>query len=483
MAEDLKKQTKKGLYWSAAGTFADQGMRFVFSIILARILAPSDYGVIGMLTIFITIVQLFVNSGFSKAIITKQDRTQLDLSTAFFFNIGVGVIGYIILFASSPYIAAFYNMPLLSSIMKVTAISVIINSLNIVPYAHYAIRLDFKTPAKISVVCNLFTGLLGIFLAYRGWGVWALVFQSLGGNLLGLILNWINVKWFPSFAFSKASFKYMWNYGYKVLGSSIISTVYDNIQPLIIGKFFSAASLGLFSRAHGFAALPSNNLSVILNNVTFPLLSKINDDISRLADIYRRLIKMSAFVVFPLMIGLAALSSPLVKFLLPERWYDCIPMLQILCFSQMWQPVSALNINLLNAAKRPDVVLKLEFIKKPLGLALLFASIPFGIIAMCYAHLVSCIFAVVVNTIMTSKTLGVPFWKQVKDITPVFLHTIVMGTLVYGTTFFITNNLACLIVGLIVGVVYYYLVSKLFMNELMQDALYMIRRKDNSNAN
>ena len=477
MSDGLKEKTRSGIYWSAAGTFANQGVSFVFSIILARLLVPSDYGIIGMLTIFITIIQLFVNCGFSRAIITNQKRTQLDLSTAFYFNIGIGVLGYAILFILSPYIAAFYNMPLLSSIMKVTALGVIINSLNIVPSAHYAIRLDFKTPAKILVVCNLFTGILGIFLAYRGWGVWALVFQSLGGSLGGLILTWINVKWLPSLEFSVASFKYMWNYGYKVLGSSIISTVYDNIQPLIIGKFFSAASLGLFSRAQGFASLPSSNLSGILNKVTFPLLSKINDDISRLADIYRRLIRMSAFVVFPLMIGLAALSEPLIKFLLPERWYDCIPMLQILCFSQMWQPVSATNLNLLHAAKRPDVVLKLEFLKKPLGLVLLFASIPFGIMAMCYAHLITCVFAVVINTIMTSKTLGVPFWDQVKDIAPIFMHSIIMGALAYGITFLIPNNLVCLTVGFILGASYYFLVAKLFMNDLMQDALYMTRRK------
>jgi O-antigen/teichoic acid export membrane protein len=477
MAEDLKKQTRKGLYWSAAGSFANKGMSFVFSIILARLLAPSDYGLIGMLTIFISIVQIFVNSGFSTAIITKQNRTQLDLSTAFFFNIGVGVLGYGILFFLSPYIAAFYNMPLLSSIMKVTALGVIINSLNIVPCAHYAIKLDFKTPAKISVACNLFTGALGIFLAYRGWGVWALVFQSIGGSLLGLILNWINVRWCPTFEFSVASFKYMWNFGYKVLGSSIISTVYDNIQPLIIGKFFSASSLGLFSRAQGFAMLPSSYLSGILNNVTFPILSKINDDLSRLGDIYRRLIKMSAFVCFPLMIGLAVLSTPLVKFLLPERWYDCIPILQILCFSLMWQPISAINLNLLNAAKRPDVVMKLELIKKPLGLVLLFASIPFGIIVMCYANLVTCVFAVVVNTIMTSKTLGVPFWDQVKDISPIFIHSIIMGALVYGISFLIANNFVCILVGFIIGAAYYLLASRLFMDELMQDALYMIKRK------
>lgn len=474
---DLKSSTKKGIFWSTAGNIANQGMRFVFGIILARILAPSDYGVIGMLTVFITVVQLFVESGFSKAIITKQDRTQIDLSTAFYFNAGVGVFGYLVLFLLAPLISSFYNMPILTPILRVTGVGVVINSLNIVQTAQFAIRLDFKTPALISVASNVLTGFIGIFLAYNGFGVWSLVFQSLGGSLLTLILSWLTAKWLPSFVFSNDSFKYMWNYGYKVLGSSLISTLYDNIQPLIIGKFFSAGSLGLFSRAQGFASLPSSNLSGVFNSVTFPLLSKINGDIIRLADVYRRLVKMSAYIVFPLMIGLAALSEPVVKILLPERWYGCILMLQILCFSLVWQPISAVNINLLNAAKRPDVVLKLEFIKKPIGILLLFASIPFGIYAMCIANLIICLFSVVINTYMTSRVLNVKFWGQVKDITPVLLHSVIMGCLVYAITFINVPNIVVICLGILIGIGYYLVVSKLFMPKLMQDAIYMIKRE------
>jgi len=211
--QNLKQTTKKGLYWSAASNIANQGMRFVFGIILARILAPSDYGVIGMLTIFIIIVQLFVESGFSKAIITKQDRTQIDLSTAFYFNAGVGILGYLVLFFSAPLIASFYNMPILVPILRVIGVGVIINSLNIVQTAQFAIRLDFKTPSLISVASNVLTGFIGIFMAYKGFGVWSLVFQTLGGSFLTLILSWITARWLPSFVFSVESFKYMWNYG------------------------------------------------------------------------------------------------------------------------------------------------------------------------------------------------------------------------------------------------------------------------------
>lgn len=475
--DNLKSRTKKGLYWSAASNIANKGLQFVFGIILARLLLPNDYGIIGILTIFITIIQLFVDSGFSNAIITKQDRSQTDLTTAFYFNVFVGIVGYFILFISSPYIASFYEMPILSPILKVIGLGVIINSLNIVQVAQFAIHLDFKTPAKISIGCQLVTGIIGITLAYRGFGVWSLVVQQVAGGMMNLILNWLCVRWKPTFEFSFKSLNMLWNYGSKVLGSALISTTYDNIQPLIIGKFFSSSELGLFTRAQGFATLPSSNLSGILANVTFPLLSKINDDLERLATVYRRLLRVSAYIVFPAMIGLAVLSAPLVQFLLPERWYGCIPLLQIICFSLIWQPISLVNLNLLNAARRPDVVLKLEFIKKPLGLLLLFSSIPFGIMVMCYANLFICVFAVIVNTIMTSHTLKVSFWNQMKDIAPILFHALMMGAVVYAATFWIESNLLQLLVGTLTGICYYLLASKMFMQELLQDLLYLIKRK------
>lgn len=476
-ADNFKSKARSGFYWSAASNIANKGLQFIFSIILARLLLPNDYGIIGILTIFITIIQLFVDSGFSNAIITKQERTQTDLSTAFYFNVFVGIIGYAILFFTSPYIADFYDMPILSPILKVIGMGVIINSLNIVQVAHYAIQLNFKTPAIISISCQIVTGIVGIALAYRGFGVWSLVFQQVTGGVMNLVLNWFCVKWRPSLVFSFSSVKMLWNYGSRVLGSALISTTYDNIQPLIIGKCFSASELGLFTRAQGFATLPSSNLSGILAKVTFPLLSKINNDLERLATVYRRLLRVAAFIVFPAMIGLAVLSAPLVQFLLPERWYGCIPLLQIICFSLMWQPISLVNLSLLNAAKRPDVVLKLELIKKPLGLLLLFSSIPFGIIVMCYANLFVCVFAVIVNTVMTSQTLKVSFWQQVKDLVPILLYALLMGVVVYVATFWLSSNLLRLIIGTVAGVLIYYVLARLFMKDFFQDMLFMIKRK------
>lgn len=473
----LKQQAKRGLYWSAAGNVANQGMRFVFGIILARLLAPSDYGVIGMLTVFICVVQVFIDCGFSQALLVKQDRTQTDFSTEFYFNIAVGVVGYALLFIASPFIANFYNMPILSPILKVTGLGVIINSLCVVQSAQFAIRLDFKTPAKIGVVTNLTSGIVGIVLAYFGWGIWALVLQQVGGGLLGAILLWIFAKWRPTREFSKESFNYLWGYGSKILGASLIQQVYDNLYPLVIGKFYSSQQLGLYSRAQGFASLPSTNLSSILGSVTFPILSKLNNDVPRLISSYRRMIKTIAFIVFPLMIGLAALSSPLVKVLLNEQWYDCIIYLQLLCIALIWQPLSATQLSVIKVLGRSDIILKLEVLKRGVGVISIFAAIPFGVKGMCIGYDLFYVYCFVLNTYYNSKILNVSFWGQIKDILPLLINSIIMGGLVLPLTLLAINKYILLFLCTIACVVYYYTTSSILFKEVKKDAVSLIKRK------
>lgn len=478
MAQDnLKQKTKKGLYWSAASNFANQGMRFVFGLILARLLSPDAYGVIGMLTVFLCVVQVFIDCGFSQALIAKQDRTQTDFSTEFYFNIGVGLIGYCLLFISAPFIADFYNMPLLTSVLRVVGLGVIINSLCVVQSAQFSIRLDFKTPAKIGVSTNLFSGVVGIILAYYGWGVWALVFQQLASGILYGILVWILAKWRPTFEFSKDSFKYLWNYGSKILASSLIQQVYDNLYPLVIGKFFSARQLGLYSRAQGFATLPSSNVSGILGSVTFPILSKINNDTPRLMRIYRQMIKTAAFIVFPLMLGLFAISNPLVKVLLNRQWYDCILILQLLCCALLWQPISAINLSILKVIGRTDILLKLEIIKRIAGIVSIVCSVPFGIIGMCIGYIILYLFCFILNTIYISKITDTPLFVYFKDIVPPLLASISMGGIVLGIISFIESNLVSLIVGIIAGILCYYLFSRYFLKEQLKNALSLVKNK------
>ena len=478
MAQDnLKQKTKKGLYWSAAGNFANQGMRFVFGLILARLLSPDAYGVIGMLGVFMCVVSVFIDCGFSQALIAKQDRTQTDFSTEFFFNIGVGIVGYAMLFVAAPFIADFYNMEILSSVLRVIGLGVVINSLCVVQSAQFSIRLDFKTPAKLGVVTNLFSGVIGIALAYCGWGVWALVFQQIAGGLLYAILIWIMAGWRPTLEFSKDSFLYLWNYGSKILASSLIQQVYDNLYPLVIGKFFSARQLGLYSRAQGFASLPSTELSSVLGSVTFPVLSKINNDRERLIEIYRKMMRTTAFIVFPMMLGLCATASPLIKILLNEQWYECIFLCQLLCCALIWQPLSFIHISVLKVVGRTDVVLKLEMLKRSMGLLSIFGAIPFGVVGMCIGFNIFYIYCFSLNTYFTSKVLNVPIRKQIFDILPIFTNALFMGIVVYTLTLLQINQYIKFVLCVSVGVLMYYTTSQLWFKAILHDAISMIKRK------
>lgn len=473
----LKKSTQKGLFWSTAGNIANQGIRFVFGIILARLLSPNDYGVIGILVVFISIVSVFIDCGFSQALICKQDRTQKDFSTEFFFNIGVGLIGYLILYVSAPFIAAFYDMPILTSVLRVLSLGIIINSLCVVQSAQFAIKLDFKTPAKLAVYTQLFSGAVGIVLAYNGWGVWALVFQQVSGGLLNALLLWLLAGWRPTMEFSKVSFNYLWGYGSKILGASLIQQVYDNIYPLVIGKYYNASSLGLYSRAQGFASLPSGNISGILVNVTFPIMSKIRNDLERLIITYRRMIKSTAFIVFPLMIGMAASASPMVKMLLNEQWYECIIFLQLLCFALIWQPLSSLQLNVLKVIGRTDVVLKLEVYKRSFGLLTIFASIPFGVTGMCVGFIGFYVYCFCMNTFFISKTLHFSFFSQIKDLLPILVNSIVMGVLVWAITCIPLNNILLFTLCFVIGTSYYYLSSRILTNEVLKDTISLLKRQ------
>lgn len=350
----LKEKTVKGVIWSSIDRFSSQGIQFVFSILIARLLLPSDYGAVAMLNIFLAISQTFIDSGFSTALIRKLNRTETDFSTVFYFNIIVGFFFYVILWIASPYIAKFYELPLLEDITKVVALRFVFYSFSAIHSTKLSIAIDFRTRAKISVSVTLFTGIIGLWMAYMGYGVWALVIQSVFSSLLYTILLWIFVRWIPQLIFSWKSFKEMFSFGSKLLASALLDTVYGNVYTLVIGKFFSPTTLGLYARAGSFTQFPSSNLTGILQGVTFPVLSSIQNETERLANVYKRFLRMSAFIIFPLMIGLAAVANPLVRILLTDKWDGVIYLLQILCFSMMWYPIHAINLNLLQVKGRSD---------------------------------------------------------------------------------------------------------------------------------
>lgn len=477
MSDNLKVKAARGLFWSSVDRFSSQGISFVFSIFLARILDISDYGIVAMIVVFMAVAQAFVDSGFSSALIRKPDLNEEDKSTAFYFNIVVGLACYGILFIASPLIANFYDEPLLSPIIRVTGLSIIFNSLCVVQRALFTIAVDFKTQAIISLACTVISGVVGLVMAYNGYGVWALVAQSTVSTFFNFVLLWLCSRWRPVTRFSKASFRYLFNFGSKLLASGLLDTLYNNAYPIVIGKFYNSAQLGLYSRAQSYASLPSSNITGILQRVTFPVLSLMQDDDERLALNYRRLLRVSAFVVFPLMVMLAAVAAPLIRVMITSKWDGCVGFLQILSLAMMWYPIHAINLNLLQVKGRSDLFLRLEIYKKILGVLILICTIPLGVTAMCWGLVVGSVFSLVMNTYYTGKLIKVGFFIQMKDLLPTLVNSVIMG----GIAYYIVNNIDSSIISLIaacsMATAFYFTTSYLLKFPELKEVLLIIKRK------
>lgn len=472
-----KSRTVKGLLWSSIERFSVQGIQFVLQIIMARLLTPNDYGVIGMLAIFLAVSQTFIDSGFSNALIRKIDRTETDFSTAFYFNIAIGVICYLVLFLFSPLIASFYETPILKPLTKILALNVLFNSLAVVQRAKLTITINFKTQAKASFLAVVISGIAGIVLAYLGFGVWALAIQTITNSFINTILLWLLAKWRPTKKFSKKSFKDLFGFGSKLLASGLLDTLYKNIYTLVIGKVFNAQSLGYYTRADQFAQFPSSNITGILSRVTFPLLSEKQEDTESLRLLYREYIRLSSYVVFPLMIGLAAVAKPFILIILGEKWQGAIFLLQLCCFSLMWYPVHALNLNLLQVKGRSDLFLKLEIIKKIIGVIILVVTIPFGLEVMCYGKILGSLISLIINTYYTGKLINVGFFIQMKDLLPSLLYSLSMFLVILFLNNFISNLLLQLVLGILVGITYYFLISLLTKSKDVKDIMKILKRK------
>jgi len=452
MKEDsLKRKTKVALFWKTAEQFVSQGIQFVIGIAMARMLSPTDYGITALPAVFIALAGVFIGPGFGEALIRKPDLKEEDLSTAFYYSFGVGLFFYLILFFTAPFIADFYDTPVLTPLTRVTALSFIYGAIGTPQSILLNRKLDFKTPAKISVITQVFSGVIGITMAYTGYGVWALVISSLVAGFIRQLSLLIAVKWLPKTKWSKDSFKYLWGYGNKMILTNLIDTGYNNITPVIVGKYYSTAALGEYNRANGYAQLPANNLFTIIRQVSFPVLSKIQDDNHLLIETYRRMIKMSAFIIFPTMMLLAALSRPLVIILVTEKWEGCIILLQLMCFSMMWLPVHALNMNILRVKARSDLMLKLEIIKKILGLVVMCAFLPLGLVYFCAAGIASSLLSVYINSWYTGKFYDYGFFKQIKDLFPIIALSLTTFVVVWLVSSLFGNLWVQLIVGGLAG--------------------------------
>lgn len=482
MTETITQKTFKGTIWSAIENFSLQGIQFIVMLVMARILTPSDYGIIGMVSIFIAVSNSFVNSGFSQALIRKKERTNVDNCTVFYFNVIISFCLYIILFFCAPFIARFYNEPILVPVTRVVGLSLIINGLSIVQSAVFSIKIDFKTVAKASLISAGFSGFVGILLAYLGFGVWSLVYQQILGALIQTFLFWHFSSWRPSLIYSWSSFKDMFSFGSRLLISGLIDTIYTNIYQLFIGKIYKASDLGYFTRASNFGGFASASITGIVHRVVFPVLCSIQEDNEKLCDGYRRLLKVLSFIVFPLMTGLAAVSKPLIITLLTEKWLFSSVLLIPICFAMMWYPIHAINVNLLQVKGRSDLFLKLEIIKKIIGIVILVVTLPISLNCMCWGLVLSSLCALFINTHYTGKLINLGFIKQMKDLAPSFILSIFMGTIVWVSLQLLKFSpqilLAC---GTLIGIIFYIGSAKLFKFQELEEIFNLFYRRTKPN--
>ena len=457
---DLKEKTLSGVKWNAIGRFSTQGISFLIGLLLARMLSPSDYGVVGMLGIFFAIAQTFIDSGFSSALIRKKDCTDADYSTAFYFNIAVGVVCFLILFFSAPLIARFFDTPILLDVTRVLSINLFINSLTVVQHAKLNAAIDFKSQAKVSLVSTFVSGVIGLSMAYFGFGVWSLVYQSVSLAMVRAIMLWGMTQWRPQCTFSRESFRYLFGFGSKILSASLLHTIYANLTTIIIGKVYTAKDLGYYSRGESLATLPSSNIIGILQSVTYPILAKIQDDDTRLIQAYRKYISMTSMLIFFGMCLLAALAKPFILTLLTDKWAPSIIYLQVFCFAWMFDHLCTLNLNILYVKGRSDLVLRLEIIKKAISISMIVAAIPFGVLAICISRAIYTQIAVIINTYYTGKLYGLGYFDQVRDFIKYLLHSLLAVAPAFLLTFSPLPPVVVLIIGGLVACVIYLLLLR-----------------------
>lgn len=427
----LKGKTINGLLWSSVDNFVNQIIGFVVGIILARLLTPKEFGLIGMTTVFIAISSVIINSGFMQGLIRKQDCTPTDYSTVFYFNLVVSVFLYFILFFTAPYISVFFNETELINIIRIVSLGLIVESITIIQSTILNKRVDFKLQAKISLISITTSGVIGIVMAYAGFGVWSLVYRNLLNQIIRSLLLWIWNKWRPVWVFSISSFKELFAFGSKLMINGLIDTLYNNIYYLIIGKYFSVKELGYYTRADMFKNLPAQNMLGVIFRVSYPVLTQVQNDIVLLKQYYKKMITSTMLISFVVMICMAALSEPMIITLLGEQWRGAVLYLQILCFVGMLIPLQQLNSNLMLVLGHSDKFLKLEIIKKLFAIPIIIAGIFYGIEIMIIGMLLSSIIGYFLYSYWTGKYIDYNTSEQLMDILPSFVMAASVGIVVF----------------------------------------------------
>lgn len=461
MAEySLKNRTVSGVGWSAADAFLGQGVTFIVGLVLARMLTPSEYGLIGIVAIFTTVLTGIVDSGFSNALIRKPDISKDDYNTMFFTNLVFSVVLYILLFISAPFIAIFFDSPELVDLTRVMGLILIVQALSLVQNTILTKRIDFKTKTKASVISAVVSGIIGIWMAFIGQGVWALVGQLLSKQLIYTICLWIFNHWWPSMVFSIESFRYMWGFGWKLMLSGLLNNIWNQLYQVVVGKFYSPATLGQYSRSKEYASIFSTNLTSIVQRVTYPVLAEVQNDQSRMLSAYRKIIKTTMFVTAVLLVSLGAISEPFIYCIIGPKWHEAATFLPLICISMSLYPLHAINLNMLQVQGRSDIYLYLEIIKKVIAIGPICLGIFVDVYWMLIGSIITGIIAFFLNSYYTGKKLGYSSWMQLKDIAPSYGIALLIAVCVYFFKYLPLSNWIILPIQIVVGILVFFLVCE-----------------------
>ena len=476
MSESLKDKTVKGVGWSAADAFLGQGVTFLVGLILARLLSPAEYGLIGIVTIFTTVLTGIVDSGFSTALIRKKDVTDDDYNTMFITNMLMSLLMFIILFLCAPFIASFFERPELLNLTRVMGLLLFFQALSLVQYTRLSKRIDFKTKTKASLISAIISGIIGIGMAFTGFGVWALVGQQLSKQFLYSVCLWIFNKWRPTLRFNIDSFHYMWGFGWKLMLSGLLDRIWAQLYQVVVGKCYSPATLGQYSRSKEYASIFSSNFTSIIQRVTYPALAEVQDDKTRMVAAYRKVIKTSMFITVVSMISLAAVAEPLIYCLIGPQWHQAATFLPLICISMSLYPLHAINLNMLQVQGRSDIFLILEIVKKVLSVGPLCLGIFVNIYWMLVGSIVTGIIAFFLNSYYTGKKLNYSSWMQIKDIAPSYGLALFVAISVYYWKFLNLSNWYILLLQFATGCTVFLIIHKILKLDEFTEIEQMIRR-------
>ena len=475
MANSDKSSVLSNFIWRFAERCGAQFVTVIVSIVLARILSPKDYGQIALITVFTTIMQVFVDSGLGLALIQKKDADELDFSSVFYFNFAVCLISYAFMFATAPYIAAFYKDTSLTPIIRVISLTIVISGVKGIQQSYVSRNMLFKLFFFSTLGGTIFSAFLGIGLAYAGFGVWAIVAQQLSNTAIDTLILWINVKWRPKKMFSWNRLKSLLSFGWKMLVSSLLDTVYNNIRSLIIGKMYSSADLAYYNQGKQFPHTIVNNINSSIDSVLLPSMSSAQDDRTRVKSMTRRSIKTSTYIMAPMMMGLAFCAEPIVQLVLTDKWLPCVPVLRIFCITYMFYPIHTANLNAIKAMGRSDYFLKLEIAKKAVGMTLLISTMWFGVMAMAYSLLFGTLFGMIINSWPNKKLLNYSYFEQMKDILSGIAIAFVMGCCVKVVELLHVSAAATLMIQIPLGAVIYVGASAFFHLESFEYLIEMVK--------